>query len=615
MKKIFILLLSLLSLASFGQTNDASLISEIDVNVRKKNLTSINVAAVLDDIVHSKQNIISGVTASGTDNTYTATVSSTVTSYTVGQQFLVKFTNANTDASTINFNSNGAKALKKNVSSALVAGDISAGQVMLLAYDGTNFQIIGGSSVGLPSQTGNIGKFLQTDGTSPLWANPSVNGLSVAFRDSVRRLVSIFVYGKRVTIFGDSYVAGIGPSSLSLRWTTILCQYLGAIENNQGVSGTTLEKRSPVDWAASPNMVDNIHNIPIKTTSEALLILAFGLNDLGYAGGSYTPANFISDYTTVLDSAINLKHWDPSQILILTPYFIGQTGYNTYNGENGTTPTRARHLDFVQAAKTVSKTFQTLLCDIYTHQRLNDSTLHTADGVHANNAGHYYIANDIYSYLYANQLKYGNINVDNMTINNAATTPLFVGAGAAFGSLSDHQSLMFAGCYFDGSGFKTNATSTSAAIINLGNNQANQPGLSAYFDESLTANTGFTPTEKLRYGSTGWFFGMPGVTMSNANSTLQSGGSFALKYVAKTANYTLTDTDYLVNCTSNSFTVTMPTAVGITGRIYIIKNTGSGTITLATTSGQTIDGSAPGTLSAGPTIIKIMSDGANWITL
>lgn len=93
-----------------------------------------------------------------------------------------------------------------------------------------------------------------------------------------------------------------------------------------------------------------------------------------------------------------------------------------------------------------------------------------------------------------------------------------------------------------------------------------------------------------------------------------TGGSLSLAYVAKTANYTLTAADYLINCTTGSFTTTFPTAVGITGRVYVVKNTGAGTITLATTSSQTIDGSAPGSLAAGPTQIRVMSDGANWIT-
>lgn len=105
-----------------------------------------------------------------------------------------------------------------------------------------------------------------------------------------------------------------------------------------------------------------------------------------------------------------------------------------------------------------------------------------------------------------------------------------------------------------------------------------------------------------------------GSTTITPNSTLQVGGSFALPYVAKTANYTYSATDYTVDCTANSFTLTLPTAVGITGRIYVVNNTGAGTITLATTSSQTINGAAPGTV--GPTAVyRFQSTGANWITV
>lgn len=84
-------------------------------------------------------------TASGTD-TYTATPSPAFGSYTTGMRVYLTFTNANTGASTINLNGLGAKSIKKSGSSALVAGDIAAGQTLILSYDGTNFQVIGGGA-------------------------------------------------------------------------------------------------------------------------------------------------------------------------------------------------------------------------------------------------------------------------------------------------------------------------------------------------------------------------------------------------------------------------------------------------------------------------------------
>src|SRR3990167_2230022 len=90
------------------------------------------------------------VEASGTD-TYTGNLSRELyIAYFPLTRVRVRFVNANTGAATLNLNGLGAKAIKKNVSSALVSGDILAGGIYHLHYDGTNFQIsnsVGGSSV------------------------------------------------------------------------------------------------------------------------------------------------------------------------------------------------------------------------------------------------------------------------------------------------------------------------------------------------------------------------------------------------------------------------------------------------------------------------------------
>lgn len=108
-------------------------------------------------------------TASGTD-TYTATIAPAITAYSSTQRWFIKFTNANTGPATLNLNILGAIAIKKTATSALAAGDIVAGQILCLAYDGTNFQIIGGSGSGGGGTWGSITGTLssQTDLQSAL---------------------------------------------------------------------------------------------------------------------------------------------------------------------------------------------------------------------------------------------------------------------------------------------------------------------------------------------------------------------------------------------------------------------------------------------------------------
>jgi hypothetical protein len=76
-------------------------------------------------------------------NTYSGNLTIPPTSYKIGMKVNLKVTNANTGSSSLNLNSLGAKTIKKNVTENLVSGDIKAGQIVPLVYDGTNFQIVG----------------------------------------------------------------------------------------------------------------------------------------------------------------------------------------------------------------------------------------------------------------------------------------------------------------------------------------------------------------------------------------------------------------------------------------------------------------------------------------
>ena len=89
-----------------------------------------------------------------------------------------------------------------------------------------------------------------------------------------------------------------------------------------------------------------------------------------------------------------------------------------------------------------------------------------------------------------------------------------------------------------------------------------------------------------------------------------------LNYVEKTANYTLLSIDDVINCTSGSFNITLPSAPLNNGKRYEIKNTGAGTITMNTTSGQTIDGNASGVLTiAAGSQMSVVSNNTNWIRI
>lgn len=95
-------------------------------------------------------------------------------------------------------------------------------------------------------------------------------------------------------------------------------------------------------------------------------------------------------------------------------------------------------------------------------------------------------------------------------------------------------------------------------------------------------------------------------------------GSLSLAVATITAATTLNATHHVVLCGgTTSYTVTLPTAVGIAGRMYQIKknSTSAYTLTIGTTSSQTIDGSTSLAFTTQYNNYVVISDGANWSIL
>jgi len=85
---------------------------------------------------------------------YAITLSPVPSALATGQVFYFTANTANTGAATLNVNTLGAKTIKKNHDLDLVTGDIEAGQVIGVAYDGTNFQML--SQVALVTGGGDL---------------------------------------------------------------------------------------------------------------------------------------------------------------------------------------------------------------------------------------------------------------------------------------------------------------------------------------------------------------------------------------------------------------------------------------------------------------------------
>jgi hypothetical protein len=83
---------------------------------------------------------------SGAD-TITATAALGMSAYATGQSFRFIAVGNNTTAVTLNINAIGAKAITKNGTGPLEAGDILTGNIVEVVYDGTQFQLNGSASL------------------------------------------------------------------------------------------------------------------------------------------------------------------------------------------------------------------------------------------------------------------------------------------------------------------------------------------------------------------------------------------------------------------------------------------------------------------------------------
>jgi hypothetical protein len=168
---------------------------------------------------------------------------------------------------------------------------------------------------------------------------------------------------------------------------------------------------------------------------------------------------------------------------------------------------------------------------------------------------------------------------------------------------------------------------SSGNAINSINSYSNQAPTGSGYIEIYTSNG--SNEQAYMFGMNGYGSFIVNQGNGTAGQVLVSAGSTGATYwgnvsstaithnvVTKTANYTATATDetILVNA-AGLVTITLPTAVGISGKIYTIKKVDgtSYATTVATTSSQTIDGQSTFPLPNQWGGVNVQSDGANWV--
>lgn len=221
----------------------------------------------------------------------------------------------------------------------------------------------------------------------------------------------------------------------------------------------------------------------------------------------------------------------------------------------------------------------------------------------------------------------------NVSLTPYRTTTNFVIDGATSGYTGDFRMLLQSTTTNGAGIIYGNSTSQEAYTVRYGSSYSgNFSGTSVPFASTMTIQSGPSSNQPIvnnggsiiniigttstnsgtRQSTSSFKIGTLADAQTDGTSTLQVNGSFAVKYIATTATYSVLTTDYVVDATTGTFTETLPTAVACAGRMYTFKNSGTGTITVATTSSQTIDGITTKILNTQYTGFSVVSDGANW---
>ena len=141
-------------------TKDGQSTPTANITLGGYKITNLATGTSAADAVRFDQLTSAGVpliTIAGTANAITGTVTPSLTAYTTGDVFSFVVGSNNTSAVTLNIDGVGVKSVTRTGSVALVSGDMVAGQLVLVEYDGTRFQLLNGNSFTKLNVSGTLG--------------------------------------------------------------------------------------------------------------------------------------------------------------------------------------------------------------------------------------------------------------------------------------------------------------------------------------------------------------------------------------------------------------------------------------------------------------------------
>lgn len=213
------------------------------VNIPAGDIAAVTVQAAINELDTEKvkfsqvqnQSLVAAADTGAAD-AYAIALSPAIAAYVSQQRFSFKAANTNTGASTLAVNGLAAKAIKKNVTDDLIAGDIVANQQIEVVYDGTNFQLVSRPpTVDIPYVKVSDTKASATDGgtfTTGAWRTRDINT-----EDSDTAGICS-IAANQITLSAGTYICKIFAPAYGVD------QHKARLQNTTGATTLVLGKRA-----------------------------------------------------------------------------------------------------------------------------------------------------------------------------------------------------------------------------------------------------------------------------------------------------------------------------------------------------------------------------------
>ena len=496
-------------------------------------------AANLGQVQSTAAKLITSV--SGAD-TVTGIMSPTLSAYAAGQLFYFVAAGANTGAVTLNIDGLGAKAVTRDGASALAAGDINSGEIVVVIYDGTRFQMINAAN-----SFGNttINGTLTVTGNTNLGANVSIaSALAVGGKADLPN-VSAALMVAAVGIITDLRASGASISSANVGTAVITSlQATGASAASMNANVALLTTATVTNLQATGASIASANIGSLSLSGVSVASANFGVavvGDLTATGASIASANVGTALVTRLDvTGASAASMNANVALLTTATVTNLTA---------------------TSASIASANVGTIAL---TRLDVNAASVASANAAVAN----------------VTDLRVAGASVTSANIGTALVTRLDV-TGASAASINANVALITTGTV-------TNLTSTAASIASANAGTAVVTNLTATGASIASANvgTGVVTTLTATQASVGSINAAVALvtngtvtTLSGTQASITSANHAVVRLLGSVSGYV----GLQGAAAAGSTTYTLPSADGSSGQV--LSTNGTGTLSWATAGG------------------------------